>query len=183
MAKRKRGKRKGFSLRLEKDYRSEQYVIYIMNAETGLLQAGTIAPELTDGDIYETLENLIVRLEDPEVFAELFPDQSSDDSQKGRADDSDTTTFVEYFITMSLRNAFAQHGPLEAADVIGILEVIKTSVKRWSVGMHRRGYLTYLEGFLGQMGVNVKKLSAEEARALGLEAPPDMIEGDYNEIE
>jgi imidazolonepropionase-like amidohydrolase len=55
-----------------------------------------------------------------------------------------------------------------AEDTIGILGVIKTSVKRWGVGMHRRGYITFLEGFLGQMGVKVRQLSAEEASDLGL---------------
>jgi hypothetical protein len=124
----------------------------------------------------------MLRLKDPEVFTELFTNPSSDDPQKGD-DDENPTSFIEYFITMNLRNAFEQHGPLEAEDVIGILGVIKTSVKRHSVGMHRRGYLTFLEGFLGQMGVAVQKLSAEEAEKLGLEAPSNVIEGEYDEIE
>jgi hypothetical protein len=49
------------------------------------------------------------------------------------------------------------------------LGVIKTSVKRWGHGAHRRGYLTYIEDFLGQAGVEVQKLSANEAKALGLD--------------
>jgi hypothetical protein len=71
---------------------------------------------------------------------------------------------------MNLRLAFERYGPLPAEDVMGILGVIKTSVKRWSVGMHRRGYITYIEGFLGQMGVKVQKLTEEDAKSLGLEA-------------
>ena len=56
---------------------------------------------------------------------------------------------------MNLQSAFEDNGPLEAEDVIGILGVIKTSVKRWSIGAHRRGYLTFLEDFLGQAGVGL----------------------------
>ncbi len=181
MAKRKRGKRKGFKLHLENNYQSERYTMYVMSAETGLLQAGTIHSELTDGDVYEALENLMERLKTPEIFTELFSDQATDDSQGD--DDSEAPNMIGYLVIMNLKHAFEQHGSLTAEDVIGILGVIKTSVKRHSVGMHRRGYLTFIEGFLGGMGINVQKLSAEEAEELGLDAPPNLIEGDYDEIE
>ncbi|GAB4433822.1 MAG: hypothetical protein Fur0044_31280 [Anaerolineae bacterium] len=167
MAKRKRkpGEREGFKLNLTPDYRSEQYVMYIVNAETGLLQAGTIDPDLTDGDVSQALDDLIARLKQPEGAQLLLgPAASSETKVEGEH------AFAQHFVLMNLRSAFERYGPLEVEDVIGILGVIKSSVKKWSTGMHRRGYLTFIEGFLGQMGVKVQQLSAEEAEALGLKA-------------
>jgi hypothetical protein len=171
MAKRKRkpGEREGFKLNLSKDYRSERYVMYIANAETGLLQAGTVDPDLTDGEVSQALEDLMVRLKQPELAEALLSQktgepQSSEDKIEGKH------AFVQRFVLMNLHSAFERYGPLDAEDVIGILGVIKSSVKKWSVGMHRRGYLTFIEGFLGNMGVKVQKLTAEEAEALGLKA-------------
>ncbi|MCL4300396.1 MAG: hypothetical protein KJ077_31970 [Anaerolineae bacterium] len=171
MAKRKRkpGEREGFKLNLSKDYRSERYAMYIAHAETGLLQAGTIDPDLTDGDVSQALEDLISRLKQPEL-AELLLSQQTGESQSSEAKLEGQHAFVQNFVLMNLHSAFERYGPLDAEDVIGILGVIKSSVKKWSVGPHRRGYLTFIEGFLGNMGVKVQKLTTEEAEALGLKA-------------
>ncbi len=171
MAKRKRvpGDRPGFKLNLTPDYRSDRYAIYIANAETGLLQAGTVNPDLTDGDVSQALEDLIARLKQPEA-AHLLLSPKSSEPEGSEAKVEGEHAFVQHFVLMNLRSAFERYGPLDAEDVIGILGVIKSSVKKWSTGMHRRGYLTFIEGFLGQMGVKVQKLTAEEAEALELEA-------------
>lgn len=171
MAKRKRkpGERRGFKLNLSKDYRSERYTMYIANAETGILQAATIDSELTDGEVSEALEDLISQLKQPELVG-LLLSPKTDEPQQAEAKVEGDHAFVQHFVLMNLQSAFERYGPLEVEDVIGILGVIKTSVKRWSVGMHRRGYITFIEGFLGQMGVRVQKLTDEEAQALKLEA-------------
>lgn len=179
MAKRKRksGNRKGFQLRVEKDYRSEAYVMYIVKAEIGILQAATMDPELTDGDVNRALEDLIGQLQEPEALTRLLPGDTSEGVQKHTSDtSSDLQGYVQHFILMNLKHAFEEHGPLEAEDVIGVLGVIKTSIKRWNMGMHRRGYLTYLEDFLGQMGITVDEISAEEAEALGITQAFEQLE-------
>ncbi len=173
MAKRKRGKRKGFKLEIAEDYRSEKYVMYIANAETGILQAGTVDPDLTDGDVYEALEDLIAQLKDPDTYQKFFTPKPAD-TEPAEVDKMDD--LVQSFIIMNLRRAFEEYSPLAAKDVIGILEVIRTSVKRWSHGMHRRGYLTYIEGFLGQMGVGARQLTPEEAENLEFYRAPDELE-------
>jgi hypothetical protein len=172
VAKRKRvpGERPGFKLNLNQDYRSERYVMYIANAETGLLQAGTIDPDLTDGDVSQALEELIARLKQPEGASLLLSPAAEGEAQGSEAKVEGEHAFVQHLVLMNLRSAFERYGPLEVEDVIAILGVIKSSVKKWSVGMHRRGYLTFIEGFLGQMGVKVQQISAEEAEALGLKA-------------
>jgi len=173
MAKRKRGTRKGFSLELAEDYRSEKYMIYIANAETGILQAGTIAPELTDGDVYQALGDLITDLKEPDIFQRLFfpADEKSEQEQQKKADG-----LVNFLVVSNLQTGFEQYGPLKAEDVIGILSVIRTSIKRWSHGMHRRGYLTFIEGFLGQMGVRTWQLSEEEVENLEFYRAPDRFD-------
>jgi hypothetical protein len=165
MAKRKSGKRKGFKLELVEDYRSDKYIFYIVSVETGLLQAGTIHSDLTDGDVYQALGALITDLKEPDIFQKLFFPMD-EESQPEQDVEKRVDGTISFLIVSNLKTAFEQHGPLRAEDVIGILEVIRTSVKRWSHGMHRRGYLTYIKGFLGQMGIKTWQLSEEEVEKL-----------------
>ena len=44
-----------------------------MNAEMGILQAATIDPGLTDGDVKQTVESLISRLKEPGTLPQLLP--------------------------------------------------------------------------------------------------------------
>ena len=83
MAKRKRkpGERQGFKLNLSKDYRSERYVMYIANTETGILQAATIEPDLTDGEVSAALEDLIWQLEQPELATLLLGPKTDEPQQ------------------------------------------------------------------------------------------------------
>jgi hypothetical protein len=175
MAKRKRGKRKGFNLELAEDYRAEKYVIYIASAETGILQAGTIHTDLTDGDVYQALGDLIADLKEPDIFQQLFFPKD-EESQPEQNEEKRADGMISFLIVSNLKTAFEKHGPLRAEDVIGILDVIRTSVKRWSHGMHRRGYLTYIEGFLGQMGIKTWQLSEEEVENLEFYRAPNQLE-------
>ncbi len=165
MAKRKRGGRKGFSLKLETDYRSERFTMYIANAETGILQASKVAPELTDGDVSQGLADLIAALNDPVQAEKLLASRTQADDEES-SQKQDDLGLVPHFIMINLRMAFDQYGPLPAEDVIGILDVIKTSVKRWGHGAHRRGYLTFIEGFLGRAGIETRLLTPEEVENL-----------------
>lgn len=180
MAKRKRGGRKGFSLKLETDYRSERFTMYIANAETGILQASKVAPELTDGDVSQALTDLIAELQDPaRAEALLTPGTETPEDEGEGEQEKDQLGIVPHFILMNLYSAFDRYGPLPAEDVIGILDVIKTSVKRWGHGTHRRGYLTYIEDFLGQMGVETRLLTPEEVENMEFyrAEPPGLSEG------
>jgi hypothetical protein len=170
MAKRKRkpGRGKGFKLRLDKDYRSDQYIPYIMNVETGILEAATIDPGLTDGDVKQTIESLISRLKEPETLPQLLPGESTDTPTLPPEGEG---SYVQALIMMNLQRAFNENGPLEVEDVIGILKVINHSLSKWNIGLHKRGYLDYLQDFLGEVGVNVQKLSLPEVKALDLDKP------------
>lgn len=169
MAKRKRkpGERKGFKLKIPKNYRGDQYVPYIMNAEIGILQASKIDPHLTDGDVFEALRDLISQASEPETWSKRWAAET-DDAAEEPGDSQAQGDMIQHLIIMNLKSAFERHGPLEPKDVVGVLDVIKSSVKRWSVGMHARGYLTYIEGFLGETGVEIRQLSPEEVAELEL---------------
>jgi hypothetical protein len=168
MAKRKRkpGSRKGFTLRPIKDYRSDEYIPYVMKAEIGILQASTIDSDLTDGDVRKALESLTAQLKKPDAILKLLPDQSGEVPETSREAEAD---LIQSLILTNLRAAFDESGPLEAEDMIGILKVINVSVGKWNVGLHKRGYLDYIEDFLGGMGVNVRQLSQDEVKKLGLD--------------
>jgi hypothetical protein len=180
MAKRKRGGRKGFSLSAFKDYRSDEFVPYIMRAEMGLLQAGQVDPTLTDGEVSQALTELMRQLEQPEALQRWLAEPETDEADPLTINTEAKSDFIHRLIFMNLQDAFAQEGPISAEDVSGILKVIRTSVKRWGHGDHRRGYLTYIEGFLGQMGVQTQLLTEEEFEELGVE--PHLIDdGDNDE--
>ena len=59
MAKRKRKRGGGSKLRLMKDYRDDQYIPYIQEAETGIVQVWRDEPDLTDGDVRGALEEYL----------------------------------------------------------------------------------------------------------------------------
>ena len=53
----KRSKRGRRTAKPKKNYRTEKYVEYIFHAEVGILQAATLLPELTDGEVLDALRN------------------------------------------------------------------------------------------------------------------------------
>jgi hypothetical protein len=160
MAKRKVRSGGGFKLRLEKDYRSDEYIPYIFRVESGILEAWTIEPDLRDGDVREILRKLISSIKKTGVLPEELSGESSGDQTK---------TFLEVFILNRLSEAFDEYGPLNAEDVTGILSAINHSVGSWNRGLHGQEYLKYIKDFLGGMGVAPHRLSEEEVKVLGLD--------------
>ena len=165
MAKRKRRPGGGSKLRPIKDYRDHEYVPYIMQAETGILQAWSVDRNMRDGDVRQVLRGLIAQLQKSETLPEILV---SDTSEWHEINAAGTKNLTEQLILRNLRQAFEQYGPLEAEDIVGILKVINNSVGAWNIGMQGQGYLKYLEGFLGQMGIRTQVLSEDEVRRLGL---------------
>jgi hypothetical protein len=183
MAKRKRRPGRGSKLRPIKDYREDKYVPYIFKAETGIVQAWAIDPDLRDGDVREALRGLISPLKKSGVLPEILTkevDASADSSEDEeiRIEGGNQNSLLQTLMLNNLRQAFEEQGPLEAEDVIGILTVINNSVGSWNVGMRGQGYLNYIKDFLGKMGVQARQLTAEEVEWLGLERPSKLIGGE-----
>lgn len=167
MAKRKIRSGGGFKLRLEKDYRSNEYVPYIVRVETGILEAWTINPDLRDGEVREALRSLTTLIKkNGQLPGRLTGETASDQKQ----------SFLEVLILNNLKAAFDKQGPLMAEDVIGILNVVNHSVGAWNRGMHGQEYLKYIKEFLGRMGIAPRLLSEEEVKELGL----DQLDGEEN---
>lgn len=174
MAKRKRSPGSGPKLHPVKEYRSDQYTPYIFKAETGILQAWTIEPDLRDGDVRETLRGLISSIkktgELPEALTQGV-EGSTDSDEEVEVAPAAIKSLIEYFILINLRDAFQKNGILSAEDTVGILTVINNSVGTWNRGMRGQEYLKYIKDFLGDLGVEVRQLSDEEVETLGLAEP------------
>jgi hypothetical protein len=174
MAKRKRIPGSGPKLHPIKEYRDDVYVPYIMSAETGILQAWTMDPDLRDGDVREVLRGLISPMkksgELPEGLSQetKAADPAEEIEVKGRGN-----PLIQHFILMNLRDAFEKYGPLNVEDTVGILTVINNSVGAWNRGMRGQEYLKYIKDFLGRGGVQVWQLSDEEVENLELYRPEE----------
>ncbi len=177
MAKRKRkpGNRPAFQVKPVKNYRSDEYVMYIKSAETGILQAATIDSALTDGEVDTEIQTLIKQLQTPQGYRDLFSPQEADEDEDSPIPKE---VFVRHFILLNLRQTFEEYPPLEAEDLVGVLKVIRSSIKHWGRKDRRHGYLTFLEGFMADLGTTVQRRSEEEAKEMGLDKlePPQEIE-------
>lgn len=167
MAKRKRrpNERHGSKLRLAKDYRSDEYVTYIFRAETGILEAWTMKPDLRDGDVRDALRELMRTMKRTHELPALLTENTEEPPPD--------TSLLEWRILDNLRQIFDENGPLDVEDTIGILTVINNSVGAWNRGMRGQEYLKYIRDFLGGMGVQVQQISEEEAQELFLIEPDD----------
>ncbi len=172
MAKRKRKPGGGSKLKPIKDYRDAEYVPYIFKTETGILEAWKLQPDLQDGDVRQTLRNLIKTMKST---GQLPPELTN-------SQDKSAQTLLEWRILDQLSNTFQEEGPLSVEDTIGVLSQVNYSVGAWNRGMRNQEYLKYIDDFLGGAGVEVRKLTNEEAQQLGLPLSSDLIEGEYNEI-
>lgn len=179
MAKRKRRPGRGSKLRPIKDYRDDQYVPYIARAETGILQAWSIDPDLRDGDVREALRHLMRPMKQSGQLPQALTPEALDAPSKKAVE---TESLLEFLILENLQAAFREFGPLNAEDTIGILTVINNSVGAWNRGMRGQEYLKYIEDFLGGIGVEVRQLTDEEVKLLGLDQAPDLIKGESDEI-
>lgn len=167
MAKRKRNRGSGSKLRPIKDYRDDEYIPYIFKTETGILQAWTIEPALTDGDVRQALRGLIKQISEANELPQALRDFEEENTTS--VDTADPEGLLAQFILNGLGLAFQENGPLVAEDVVGVLKTINGSVGTWNIGMRQQGYLRYLRQFLGQMGVESRILTEEEVKELGLD--------------
>lgn len=176
MAKRKRKPGGSSKLHPIKEYRDDAYVPYIMSVETGILEAWTINPDLRDGEVREALRGLISPMKHSgQLPAQLTRQSESSATEEG---EPEQTTYrgdglLQGLMMMNLRQAFKEYGPLNTEDTIGILTVVNNSVGAWNRGMRGQEYLKYIKDFLGSRGGEMRLLSDEEVKELGL----DQLEG------
>jgi hypothetical protein len=134
-------------------YKSEKYVEALMKAEVGIYESYVITErQLTDWDVKKSLEYLIRELRGEK------PKPTDGLQAKNEAGESEDVT--AWRIKDQWKQLFADQPRHSNADLAGVLRTILGSVElRSRPTPDSRGYLHYLEGFLGQMGVNVELLN------------------------
>ncbi|MDM8521676.1 hypothetical protein QUF64_16655 [Anaerolineales bacterium HSG6] len=117
----------------------------IIKIETGILQAATIDPTLTDGQVEQVLQQLIRGLKKVEA-----PTRQLNDSVIARMSETSNNLVSECIIS-NFSASVNDTGILSIEDGIGMLRIIESSLVNWSTTKHDRSYLTYLGFFLGGM--------------------------------
>jgi hypothetical protein len=72
-------------------------------------------------------------------------------------------------IQRNLQDHAQQHGPVRTDNLLLTFRRIIQSVRTHTALLRPRGYLNFIAGFMKQAGVNVRLLTQEEAKALGLD--------------
>jgi len=131
-------------------YKSERFVEALMQAEVGIYESYVITDRrLTDREVEKSLEYLILQLrgEQPEP-----PANNPRVDLEGESEDMIAWRIKEHWAEL-----FADKPRHSNSDLAGILRTILGSINVWSrQAAEARGYLHYIEGFLGEMGVHVE---------------------------
>lgn len=149
--------------RYGKNYRTEEFVMFIMNAEVAIQEAVAIIPSITDGDVVRALNRLIEWLETHSVLPHI-------DIGKVSADgvltiDADKVHPIDLIATRIVNNwhiAMEEYGERSTADLAGCLRVVMDSVETWTRGPQSRGYLAYAADFLKKAGVKIELRPSDE---------------------
>ncbi len=141
-----------------KKYKTPEFVPILHRTEIGIHEADVMLDrDLTDDEVEATLEYLIIRLRQkslPLLDATDRPEESEGEE-----------------ILWNIRRnwqGLADQGRLPARDdLIGVLRTILSSLEVWrGQSLHARGYLQYIDKFMKETGVRVRKLDPSEVENL-----------------
>ena len=137
-------------------YKTAEYVMILLKTETGIYESYVISDRtLTDSSVEAALESMIIRMRQ-----RALPSLSEFDDASIR-DDSGGDLVVWNILRNWKYVAEQQQLPVRD-ELIGILRTILHSLEIWrSESLHSRGYLHYLEGFLKQAGVSVRRVTED----------------------
>jgi hypothetical protein len=137
-----------------------------MQAEVGIYETYVITERrLTDRQVRAALEYLIRELRGEKPVPPASNPQT--DNDRGEPEDLIAARVKDHW-----RDLFARRPRHSDSDLVGILRTILSSIRVWSrPGPESRGYLHYLEGFPGQMGVHAEALPSTQASAGEKERP------------
>jgi hypothetical protein len=139
-------------------YKTDAFVGIIHATEVGIHEADVISDRtLTDDAVEAALESLIIQLRQRAMPVT---------GQTGAA--ADATAARDDLLEWNIRQNWARYAeqkPLpRREDLVGVLRTILGSLEFWRAeSVHARGYLEFVEGFLKQTGVSVRKVGPEEA--------------------
>jgi hypothetical protein len=139
-----------------KRYRREEYVLTLARAEIGIYQTFVMTErQLADRHVEAAIKQLIGDLRARGYQSAVQRDVV----------DVSPDAFVDLVIWNIRRNwdeLFETEPRHSDADLAGVLRTILGSVETWSTpSPDSRGYLNYIKGFLGQMGIHAEMIPME----------------------
>lgn len=158
-------------------YKTAELVPLLADTETGILEAFAVSDRrLTDGSVEQALVKMIMGMRRDT----LLPLEGKSPSQgPTECHPDDEEGLVIWRICDHWRSMF-EDKPAPARDTfVGILRTILGSIEVWrSPGPTSRGYLRYMEGFLGRVGISVERLplGEEPEEEVGLDPFEELLE-------
>jgi hypothetical protein len=135
-------------------YKTDELVPFMFRTEVGIHEAHVITDrELKDDTVEAALVHLITRLRQGPL-----PELPWDDTLQAGPTEEDRKNLVVANILRNWR-IYTEKSPLPPKDsIIGVLRTLLNSLDFWRrKNMHPQGYLRYLEGFVKQLGVSVRR--------------------------
>ena len=139
-------------------YRKSKFVTLMLETETAIHEADVLADRnLTDDIVKDALTEMVTRMRRG-VAMPTLDELPAEDRQT-----FDEQDFLMHNIKNHWEWYFEKHPPFGRDALVGILRTILGSIDVWtSTSCDSRGYLEYIEGFLGKAGVSVRQVSPEE---------------------
>jgi hypothetical protein len=146
-------------------YKTDELVPVFFHTEVGIYNSFLMTDkQLTDREVETAVEKLIVQMRQ----GVLPPLSQTAPGEHGEGDEAD---LVIWNIRRKWQELFQTETRPSAEKLIGVLRTTLGSINvRSSPSPESRGYLSYLRGFLKNMGVEVDEVSSE---ARSLPAPPE----------
>jgi hypothetical protein len=144
-------------------FRKPKYVPAWMAIETAIYEAFVISDKrLTDQDVFAALGSLVRQLRTGPLPS--VPDTTALDYEV-----AEPAGLVVENIRRSWELRLSPENRLPREELIGVLRSIADSLQvRTTPFARSQGYLNYLEGYLGKVGVSVRKVAGP--------LPPDLLE-------
>jgi|GEM_PF-5201279 len=145
-----------------KNYRTEEFVMFILRAEVGIQEAATLVPAIRDGDVTNALNRLLRWLETHPVLPQIPGGEVKDGTLTIDAGKVNPSDLIAAQIVNNWYLAMEEYGERSNSDLAGCVRVILDSVRTWTRGPKSRGYLAYAAAFLKKGGVEMKRVPSDE---------------------
>jgi len=139
-----------------KKYKTDEFVPSFYRTERGIYESYVMCDrELTDDEVEAAVERLVIRMREGPLPPLVLTDVMT--ITEGNEED-----FVIENIRQNWRILEAEGSLPRRDDLIGILRSILHSIGIWrSQSLHSQGYLRYIEGFMKNLGVSVRKVTPD----------------------
>jgi hypothetical protein len=133
-------------------YTTEENIHWLLEAEVAIYETFVITErQLTDHQVESALERLIGSLRQGNSL-------DAEEDESVHCSSAHPEDFIIWNIRAHWRHLSESESRPSRSVLVGILRRVLGSVETWkSVSPTSRGYLSHLQGFLGQMGVSVQK--------------------------